>query len=256
MSSLGDYIDFNNRHIPELDVWSILSEIAQGVKAIHDANIIHLDLKPSNILIGDSGSIKIGDFGVSVREPVDLDWVKGEGDRRYMAPDLLRDQFHKPADIFSLGLIVLEMATGIVLPDTGEPWEELRLADFSGCEEALAKTSRKMRDFIEWLMQINSRERPTIDQVLAHPELASRVAKEEDDDIRGSNNKGILFEYVQQVKSIEQARSPASSPSSPVLAALAKIDNALGGAAENDDDDDDDDDDDGELDDDENALLH
>ena len=40
------------------------------MKAIHDANIIHLDLKPSNVLINDMGSIKIGDFGVSVREPV------------------------------------------------------------------------------------------------------------------------------------------------------------------------------------------
>ncbi|KAI8137343.1 kinase-like domain-containing protein [Fennellomyces sp. T-0311] len=196
--SLQDYINYHNRDIAESDIWAILHEIALGVKAIHDANIIHLDLKPANILIDDSGSIRIGDFGVSVREPVDLRWVKGEGDRRYMAPDLLRDQFHKPADIFSLGLMVLEMAAGIVLPETGEPWEQLRLADFSGCEEALAKTSTKMRSFIEWLMHINSRERPTIDQVLAHPELASR-----------RSSRGVLYDYVQAHK----ARSPSRGSS-------------------------------------------
>lgn len=42
----------------------------QGLKDIHDANIIHLDLKPSNILIDKDGFIKISDFGVSVRDPV------------------------------------------------------------------------------------------------------------------------------------------------------------------------------------------
>ncbi|KAI9261548.1 kinase-like domain-containing protein [Phascolomyces articulosus] len=194
--SLADYINFQNRNIPESDVWSILFEIAQGVKAIHDSNIIHLDLKPSNVLIDDAGSIKIGDFGVSVREPVDLQWVKGEGDRRYMAPDLLRDQFHKPADIFSLGLMVLEMAAGIVLPGTGEAWEELRIADFSGCEEALAKTSLKMREFIEWLMQTNAQERPTIDQVLNHPELVSRKSIKSSSQVE----EGILYDYVQELK--------------------------------------------------------
>ncbi|KAI7848467.1 kinase-like domain-containing protein [Circinella umbellata] len=196
--SLAEYIKYHNRNIPESDVWSILYELAQGVKAIHDANIIHLDLKPSNVLINDMGSIKIGDFGVSVREPVDLRWVKGEGDRRYMAPDLLRDQFHKPADIFSLGLIVLEMAAGIELPDTGEPWEELRIADFSGCEEALnTKTSTKMREFIEWLMQTNAKERPTIDQVLKHPELASKKLISSSQE---NNTKGILFDYIQELQ--------------------------------------------------------
>ena len=87
------------------------------------------------------------------------------------------------------------MAAGIELPDTGEPWEELRIADFSGCQEALnTKTSTKMREFIEWLMQTNARERPTIDQVLKHPELASKKSQDNND------TKGILFDYVQELQ--------------------------------------------------------
>ena len=91
------------------------------------------------------------------------------------------------------------MAAGIELPDTGEPWEELRIADFSGCQEALkTRTSTKMREFIEWLMQTNARERPTIDQVLKHPELASKKSVSSSQD--NNNAKGILFDYVQELQ--------------------------------------------------------
>lgn len=99
-ASLDQFIQFKNRSIPEDQVWSIFHKLVLGINDIHTADIAHLDLKPSNILIDDKGCLKIADFGISVRTPVDAQWVKGEGDRRYMAPDLLRENFDKPADIF------------------------------------------------------------------------------------------------------------------------------------------------------------
>ncbi|KAG2237514.1 hypothetical protein INT48_005550 [Thamnidium elegans] len=167
--SLDKYIKFKERKIPEEIVWRIFREISLGLNDIHEANIVHLDLKPTNILIDDKGFIKIGDFGISVRTPVDMRWVKGEGDRRYMAPDLLREEFDKPADIFSLGMILLELATGIVLPGTGESWEMLRTGDFSKQKKALSKLSTDMRDMIEWLLITSRRNRPTIQQIINHP---------------------------------------------------------------------------------------
>lgn len=98
--SLDKYIQFKNRKITEDIVWKIFYEVVLGIRDIHAADIAHLDLKPSNILIDDKGYLKIGDFGISVQTPVEMRWVKGEGDRRYMAPDLLRENFDKPADIF------------------------------------------------------------------------------------------------------------------------------------------------------------
>ncbi|KAI7884867.1 kinase-like protein [Lichtheimia hyalospora FSU 10163] len=177
--------------VSEPMTWAIIGEIGEGLKAIHDADIIHLDLKPSNILIDATGRIKIGDFGLSVREPVDSRWIKGEGDRRYMAPELLRDIFHKPADIFSLGLIMLELSTQVELPDTGELWEQSRLGDFSCWSQDLSKTSNDIQVFIRWLLTADWQKRPTISQILQHKQLVeAKVNKNE--------FQGVLYDYAQQ----------------------------------------------------------
>ncbi|KAJ8659929.1 hypothetical protein O0I10_004522 [Lichtheimia ornata] len=189
--SLHQFINTSDQ-VPEPMAWAIIGEVAEGLKAIHDADIIHLDLKPSNILIDDMGRIKIGDFGLSVREPVDSRWVKGEGDRRYMAPELLRDIFHKPADIFSLGLIMLELSTRIELPDTGELWEQSRLGDFSCWSQDLSRTSNDIQAFIRWLLTADWQKRPTISQVLQHQQVVEAKTNNK------NGSQGILYDYAQQ----------------------------------------------------------
>ena len=57
--------------------------------------------------------------------------IEGEGDREYIGPEILRGQFDKPADIFALGLILLEIAGNVVLPDNGISWQRLRSGDMS-----------------------------------------------------------------------------------------------------------------------------
>ncbi|KAL7335850.1 mitosis inhibitor protein kinase swe1 [Mucor circinelloides] len=188
--SLEEFMQFKNRSVSEDQVWGIFHKIVLGINDIHTADIAHLDLKPSNILINDQGRLKIGDFGISVRTPVDARWVKGEGDRRYMAPDLLRENFDKPADIFSLGLILLELATGVVLPGTGESWEMLRLGDFSKQKGVLSKLSLEMSEMIEWLLTTEAKERPTVQDIMQHPSFVNAQSAALQD--------GPLLSYVQQ----------------------------------------------------------
>lgn len=57
--------------------------------------------------------------------------IDGEGDRQYIAPEVLDGQFDKPADMFALGLIAFETACNIFLPDHGEAWQALRDDDLS-----------------------------------------------------------------------------------------------------------------------------
>jgi hypothetical protein len=78
--------------------------------------------------------------------------------------------------LISLGLILLELATGIVLPGTGESWEMLRVGDFSKQKVALSKLSLEMSEMIEWLLTTSSRERPTIYDIISHSTFVEKVA--------------------------------------------------------------------------------
>jgi mitosis inhibitor protein kinase SWE1 len=116
--------------LDDFRIWKILLELSQGVKSIHDANFMHLDLKPANVFIDWEGVLKIGDFGMASAWPAPPD-LDGEGDREYIGPEVLCGRFDKPADIFALGMIILETAGNIVLPDNGPSWQRLRAGDLS-----------------------------------------------------------------------------------------------------------------------------
>lgn len=107
-----------------------MCHLLQGLKHIHDSGFIHLDLKPANVLITFEGVLKIGDFGMAACWPAQAG-IEGEGDREYIGPEILMGQFDKPADIFALGLIMLEIAGNVELPDNGPSWQKLRAGDMS-----------------------------------------------------------------------------------------------------------------------------
>jgi mitosis inhibitor protein kinase SWE1 len=68
---------------------------------IHDNGIIHLDLKPANIFINGDGRFKIGDFGMaSIWPRLTGGGFEREGDKEYMAPEVLQGRYGKAADIF------------------------------------------------------------------------------------------------------------------------------------------------------------
>jgi mitosis inhibitor protein kinase SWE1 len=116
--------------LDDFRIWKILLELSLGLKQIHDEGFIHLDLKPANILVTFEGTLKIGDFGMAARWPAE-EGIEGEGDREYIGPEILMGHFDKPADIFSLGLIMFEIAGNVELPDNGVSWQKLRNGDIS-----------------------------------------------------------------------------------------------------------------------------
>ena len=123
--------DFLSVHGPVLisDIWWILKDISLGLKHIHDNNFIHLDIKPANLFLSlDHNLVKIGDFGLLFHLSESTQNAS-EGDNMYMAPELLKRIFAKPADIFSLGLSILELLTNLDLPKHGLLWHKLRQDD-------------------------------------------------------------------------------------------------------------------------------
>lgn len=146
----GSLFDFLEEHksykMDEFRVWKILIEILSGLKFIHLKNYLHLDLKPANIFITFEGSLKIGDFGLSTKLPILEKDFDLEGDRNYIAPELINEKIYTPfADIFSVGLMILEIATNIVLPGNGTPWRKLRSGDLS---DAGKLSSDNISDFL------------------------------------------------------------------------------------------------------------
>jgi serine/threonine protein kinase len=99
--------------LPVHRVVTIASQLLAGVAAIHDAQIVHADLKSSNILVDEIDLLTIIDFGLArrVSAPTELDAIAGTP--AYMAPEVISG---KPAsqssDIYALGVIIYEMLTG------------------------------------------------------------------------------------------------------------------------------------------------
>ena len=92
----------------------LMKQILLGMATAHEADIIHCDIKPANILINQQGDAKIADFGLSHLANNQDDDVEGLiGTPQYMAPEYIETRQHqKVSDVFSLGLLFYEMLTG------------------------------------------------------------------------------------------------------------------------------------------------
>ncbi|MEX1267339.1 MAG: protein kinase, partial [Woeseia sp.] len=93
-------------------------DMATGMAVAHQAGVIHRDLKPANILINDESLLKIVDFGVAAAaKSGDTQLTKTGyviGSPKYMAPEqILGKKVDETADIYSIGVIMYEMVTGI-----------------------------------------------------------------------------------------------------------------------------------------------
>ncbi|WUR04664.1 Wee1-like protein kinase [Vairimorpha necatrix] len=135
------------------------SKHKDNIHIIHKDSIHKDSIHKDNIHIIHKDNIndyifKIGDLGISTKENED---IKLDGDKRYMAPEILRNICTPSSDIFSLGLIYLEILRGINLPKKGEAWLKLRRNNFRGIK--MDQISKKM-------LQMDYKKRPDIHEVV------------------------------------------------------------------------------------------
>ncbi|EJD02900.1 uncharacterized protein FOMMEDRAFT_20109 [Fomitiporia mediterranea MF3/22] len=217
LCDFGNFAHFLNEYghhfarLEEARVWKIFAEISSGLRFMHQANVVHFDLKPANVFITAAGRFKIGDFGMaslwprppsdggSVPEGGDVGRNIGferEGDKMYLAAEVLQGRYGKETDIFSFGMMMLETATNICVPTQGDSWHRLREQDFSQVE-GFTECSDALQFLISSMMSKDPSARPSANDIYAHPVVFRARARMEalHDDLReqGESRPEILF---------------------------------------------------------------
>jgi serine/threonine protein kinase len=106
-----------NEPVPLAWVAAIGAQIASIIGSAHAAGLVHRDLKPRNVMITDTGEIKVLDFGIAVLRDPDLTKItrtaEAVGTPAYMAPEQAMHGVASPAsDLYSLGCVLYELVTG------------------------------------------------------------------------------------------------------------------------------------------------
>ncbi|CAN6310097.1 unnamed protein product [Urochloa humidicola] len=206
-ASLHDALALRRRQtpapLPESTVRDAMWQLLTGAKTMHAAHIMHRDIKPQNILLGDDKVLRLCDFGLAVRmnEPPPYGLA---GTRWYMAPEVLlgMPDYDALVDIWSLGCVMAELVGGsapfqgvdeedqlhaifgvLGMPDaTSWPWFEFtqfaaKLSEMDKrhktsvlrCKYTETKLSEEGFDLLSGLLTCNPDKRLTAAAALKHP---------------------------------------------------------------------------------------
>jgi hypothetical protein len=155
----------------------LMFQLSSGIKYLHDYGVLHRDLKPENIMLshpGDSAVIKIMDFGLSkILGPLEK-VSDGYGTLSFVAPEvLIRQPYNKQIDIWSIGVILYHMLSGLLPFDDEEDDEEViaKKTVFTELEfpdKYFKHRSEDVKDLIKKCLIKDPNSRYTVDNFLSH----------------------------------------------------------------------------------------
>lgn len=174
--------------LDEEEARCLFSQIVKTVVALHDAGIVHRDIKDENILVdAESHDIRLIDFGSGtfLHDGVYNDF---EGTRVYSPPEWIRERSYRavPATVWSLGVLLYDMVCGDI---PFERDEQIVKADV----RLRRPVSAEAEDLIRRCLSIDQSDRPALSEVLDHPWMRrSRtvtIADEDDDDTSATSTQ-------------------------------------------------------------------
>lgn len=171
-------------HFEEKHAAKLVASILDAIAYCHEKNIVHRDLKPENFLFvskDENAPIKIIDFGLSRHETVGDGVMRTKvGTPYYVAPEVLRKQYTKSCDMWSIGVIAYILLCGYP-PFYGESdnqiFDSVKAGMFDFPSPEWDSISDDAKDFICCLLKMVPSERLTAAQALNHRWIRSQTTR-------------------------------------------------------------------------------
>ncbi|EEC73828.1 hypothetical protein OsI_08557 [Oryza sativa Indica Group] len=175
--------------LPEPAIAGVARCVLRGLSHLHRLGVAHGDVKPSNLLVGHRGEIKIADFGASrVVTGRDEAHHQSPGTWAYMSPEKLHPEGFGggggadfSGDVWSLGVVLLECHAGrfpLVAAGERPDWPALVLAVcFAAAPEVPVAASPEFGRFVRRCLEKDWRRRATVEELLGHPFVAGKPSR-------------------------------------------------------------------------------
>ena len=178
--------------ISEIEISAIIYMVLQGIKFIHEKNLINRDIKGRNILVGKNGNVKLCDFGICKRY-IENGMKKFRGGSPYwMAPEILKkEEYNQNIDIWALGITCIELAE-YEPPYSKYSPEDVLKKIIKNPPKGLndpEKWSYEFNDFVKKCLEIDKNKRPFADELLKHDFIANL-------DKKNLNRNLIIYKFL------------------------------------------------------------
>lgn len=204
-------------------------ELMLAIKSLHDIGGMHRDLKCANVYVTEEGDLRLGDFGIVGEENLQTRRRTVIGTPHYMAPEMARlnvphneglPGYDKNVDVWSYGLTVLEMTTGVPPFSTYDQEAVFRQILVETPRLKGGNHSPELSDFIAFCVNPDPATRPSADDVLKHPFLADTNQKYPTGSLLRLIERYTIWEYKGGQRQSILHDGGAKAPSDIVIAGL------------------------------------
>lgn len=212
--------------LPWQEALAIGADVARALACAHQAQIIHRDVKPANILLGEDGTAYVTDFGIAkVLNATQQLTTDGSrlGTPQYMCPERCKDQEITPAsDIYSLGVMLFQSIAGRLpyeADDTSELIQKIATAPPARLHDFVPDVPEPVERLVAYMLEKRPEDRPAGARVLA--DTIDRVLRGEPLDAHADEMSDALASYRESfVSETPRESTPPPPPARKMRPAL------------------------------------